>query len=222
MLLLTYVNKTGKILTNVKRGFLMTTNNSTDLDLFFFTLEKFAGRPCPDKEKAIWSRILKQKNIAKKESLIHVGEIPTEFYFIVRGLTRQYYIDASGNEVTRGFAAEHEFVCTEVLIQGNSSLFNIEALEDCRMLVFRLAELDELRDSDFMKDVYIGALEKNVKKRLIRDSVFLMNDARGRYEKFVEGDPELVERLKKSDIASYLGMTAESLSRIRRAIKENN
>ena len=78
------------------------------------------------------------------------------------------------------------------------------------------------RISAFYKDVTIAAMANNLRRRMKREADFLMMSSAERYQAFLDDYPFLQGRVKQSYLASYLGMTPESLSRIRRAIKKGN
>lgn len=190
------------------------------LALLLQVAECFAGRPAPEKELEKWKKVLQLKRIPKREMLLCVGDIPQEYYFLIQGLTRQYYLDQEGFDVTRGFSIKGEFLCTEALIEDDTSPYSVETLEDCLVFAFRVSEFEELSRTDYMKDLYIGALKANIKSRISRDIDFLTCGAAERYKSFVKKYPGYEKRIRQSYLASYLRMTPENLSRIKRAIKE--
>lgn len=144
-----------------------------------------------------------------------------EIYYICQGLCRSYYLDKDGNDVTRFFILEGDFCFTEVQILSQKSDLCIETLEDCDGLVFQIRDLDLLQDWVFMKDAYIEALKSNLRYKLRRESGFLLGSATERYLEFQLRYPGLEQRVRQSQLASYLGITPTSLSRIRRTLRKN-
>ena len=185
------------------------------------TLEFLAGYKMADSDLALMYELLEYREVPRRTMILRAGEKCSEFYYIIEGLTRQYYLDLQGREVTRGFAAEDEFCCSEVRIQcGQSSAYAIEALEDCRFLTFRSEILPKLSESRFFIDAYINALERDLRDRMNRDSSFLMESALERYNRFKTEHFNIFDRVKQVHLASYLGITPESLSRIRKSINQ--
>lgn len=141
-------------------------------------------------------------------------------YFIIRGIVRGYYIDENGNDITKCFSIENEFFSSEGLRTGSASSFTIECLEDCQCiklpyeLIYKIMKEDETLNSLFVKYYLqeVGRLENRTK------NLTLMN-AEKQYIDFCKQYPHLHERVELKYIASYIGIRAASLSRIRKGIK---
>lgn len=163
------------------------------------------------------------KEIKKGEILVHIGDSPKQVYFIISGLVRSYYIDMNGNDVTRYFITENSFCCAEMLFMKKPYDCCFEALEDCHMICFDGNNFKSLINQDIncMK-AYISALEQSLIYKIERENSFLLKSAVERYLDFKKIHLDLEERVNQSHIASYLGITPVSLSRIRRTIKEEN
>lgn len=70
-------------------------------------------------------------NFSPKEIILLEGVKATNLYFIIKGIVRGYYIDESGNDITKYFSSENEFFSTETLRTGSASTFAIECIEGC-------------------------------------------------------------------------------------------
>jgi CRP-like cAMP-binding protein len=193
----------------------------TDINSIMNCFAGMTGRPVPEEERRILSSLCTVKLFPPKRVLLHLDDIPGEYYYICKGLCRQYYIDGSGSDITRGFTAEGGFCCTEALIEADRARYCVETLEECRVLAFRPRDMTaQLADSVYMRDVYINALIKNIRVRMKREEMFLTCSALERYQLFTSSYPELVDRVKQIHLASYLGINQVTLSRARRALRE--
>jgi CRP-like cAMP-binding protein len=161
----------------------------------------------------------KPVSFQKGENLLSEGLICKNLYFINSGLTKSYLL-SEGKEHIRQFAAENDFVVDlgSFLSQSKSAFF-IQTLENTETLKISFDDLDKLFNSSFsfMKLGKVIADRSTV--NLIKRSVSLVkDDAKQRYLDFIKERPSLIQRVPQFMIASYLGITPESLSRIRKEI----
>ena len=153
---------------------------------------------------------------------------------VLSGLFRYLYIDSQGNEYTKAFMAESSFLSSySSMIRGEASYYFIEALEDAEVLAFRYDDWLLLRKTDpVWNDLLVRLLEKgySVKERRERELLLLdadggptavFVDAAARYLNFCAEYPDLNERVKQHQVASFLGIKPESLSRIKKKSKLN-
>jgi len=155
----------------------------------------------------------------KGEVLLKEEEIYSKCYFVLKGLVRQYYI-TDGDEKTTAFFAENESVAsfTHYTLQKPSDHY-LACVEDSVLVV------GEFDVEPIMFKKY-PALEKltrimmgeDMGKTQDRLTAFVTSSPEKRYLDFLEKRPELFERVPLHQIASYLGITPESLSRIRRRL----
>lgn len=155
----------------------------------------------------------------KGDFILSEGQICKYLYFVNSGLAKSFLLN-EGKEHIRQFAAENDFLVDlgSFLPQKKSSFF-IQAVEDTEALRISFGNLDTLFNSSFgfMKLGKIFADQSTV--NLVRRSVSLIkDDAKQRYLDFMKERPHLINRVPLFMIASYLGITPESLSRIRREI----
>lgn len=157
----------------------------------------------------------------KGEIILGIGEEMKKVYFILEGLTRSYYLDLEGRDVTKSFMGEYNFCCAESFLTKEKSIQCVETLEYTTALEFNADELKQLflNDND-LRDVYIKFLEATIVYKMNRESGFQLKSATERYIDFKKEFPKLEECVNQSYISSYLGITAVSLSRIRRTIRE--
>lgn len=184
-------------------------------------VERFMQVKIPSEivEKA--ANMITSRVISKGEVIVHVGDMQKEVYFIKSGLLRSYYIDINGKDVTRFFIKEDSLCCTEILFNQEPSKRCIEALEDCSVLAINGSEFKELIGAHkYCIEAYIKMLECSLRYKIERESSFLLKSATERYLDFKRMYPQLEGRVNQMYIASYLGITPVSLSRIRRTIRE--
>tara|TARA_B110000459_G_C16616963_1_gene499448 strand:+ start:2623 stop:3093 length:471 start_codon:yes stop_codon:yes gene_type:complete len=145
------------------------------------------------------------KEVKRGEFLQRSGELSTSVFYVKKGLLRSYTIDSRGKEHIFMFGSEGWLVADNVA-QGEKGELFIDALEDS--IIIPISKNDPPK-SDTQKLIKrIGVLQKRI--------IMLMSStAKERYEFFLETYPELPNRVTQRMIASYLGITPESLSKIR-------
>lgn len=168
--------------------------------------------------------IVKQVEIGNGQSYIRAGEIPRSFAFVVKGLFRYYYADNKGNEFTKGFFPENSYITAySALLENRESYFTIEALEDSTIFIIDFYKWNQIARNDICwLKFLVSLLEKGYCVKEYREREFLVFSAEERYESFLRRFPGLEKRIKQHYIASYLGITPESLSRIRKKMGKIN
>ncbi|MEF2918983.1 MAG: Crp/Fnr family transcriptional regulator [Acutalibacteraceae bacterium] len=157
-----------------------------------------------------------------KGDIIHqIGDENDNVGFVLNGLIRSYYLDENGNETTRYFHPENSLFMDEGLVNYPKSICACEALEDCVVVTFPTKEVKEIAlQRESLRNLYIILLENAVRYKIERENLFLTCTATERYLQFIKNYPTLCDRVRQSYIATYLGIAPESLSRIRRSLKE--
>lgn len=157
----------------------------------------------------------------KHTVILNIGERQKYVYLVVSGMARSYYIDEKGNDITKMFMRENEFLMGEALFM-EESLEVFEAVEDAACLRFGASELKKaLFQNPVFEELYIAMLEDTIRYKMRREYAFQCMDATKRYLEFKKTYPGIESRLSQNLIASYLGITKESLSRIRKKILDN-
>lgn len=166
-------------------------------------------------------RITDLVHVKKGDLFVREGEIPLYVGFNLKGIFRLFYIDNDGNEFTKGFSVKGNFVISySALAQKRPSYFNIEAMVESDILRFKYDHWMHLVEQDIRWYPLLFKLVESVYiKKEMREKAFLLDDATTRYLEFKRLFPGLDEQIKLYHIASFLGITPEALSRIRKKLK---
>ena len=184
--------------------------------LLIHALSTIAEIPLEEQEKLC--NIAVTEEIKKGDRFIHEGDVPKKFAFVGHGLFRYYYVNEKGNEFTKGFFPELNFVASyTAMIKARPSYYTVQALEDSSILVVDYKHWQNLySNNSCWKNLLFALVEKGYMKKEARERELLILNAEERYRIFLCEYPNLEKRIKQHMIASYLGITAVALSRIRR------
>jgi len=181
-------------------------------------INQFLLKPLePEEEKAVTDRFV-QKAFRKRQFLLQSGDISSKNSFVTVGCFRVFVVDTNGKEHNLQFAVENGWALDMgSLYKEEPSEMNIEALEDSTVLQIERKAFYELYDNFPVFDRYFRILAENAfiasQKRLIRSHSFTAEE---RYGDFIARYPHLLNRISDAKIASFLGMTPEFLSKLRR------
>lgn len=158
-----------------------------------------------------------ERRISKGERFVEAGDIPKYMGLNLGGLFRFYYSDEKGNDFTKGFNKANQFLISySAIVQNRPSYFNIEAIQNSRILMFEYERFNEMIQSDIRWYPFIFKLLESVyMMKELREKSFLLDDASKRYQEFREQYAEVEDQIKLYHVASFLGITPEALSRIR-------
>lgn len=151
------------------------------------------------------------------------GDEENKLYLLVNGLIRKYYLDYQGNDLTHQFLEAGQVFSTQHVVFSGRVMCNFEAVEPCRMVCFNyeLVQLLMVKESA-LAQIYIGILEETLRIKLVRETALLTESATERYVNLKNEIPDIDQRVNHGHIASYIGVTPVSLSRIRRTLREEN
>lgn len=189
-------------------------------DLFFGAVRNMVS--LTDKEQEAFADILIYRSVPKRFMLVNVGDISREAYFINSGCVRLFY-RKDGEEVNANFVFENSFIASlESFLLQVPSRQAVETLEDCELVVLQKERLTELIN----KYPRIERFSKAIAERAFiilqrRASSFILDSPEERYMKMLNEHPQISSRIPQHMIASYLGVTPVSLSRIRKRISGN-
>lgn len=172
-------------------------------------------------ELEIFNSLLEFKTVPKKTMLLQEGEMCNFEAFVVKGCVRKYYIDANGFEVILQFAIENAWVSdiSFSIYEDKPSRVFIETLEDCEFFMFS----PESKEKLFSKAPQFERAFRILMQRSLavtQDRLFhtISKTATDKYTEFLLQYPALPQRVAQHYIASYLGISAEFLSKIRNKI----
>lgn len=173
-----------------------------------------------DQEVNIFQSLSRTKKLRKRQFLVEEGEICRYENFVTNGCLRCYYVDPDGNEHIVQFAIEGWWIADlHSFLRQSPAHFNVDAIEPSEVIQIEYGNLQELyqRVPKFerffrliIQRAFIAAQER------IMDSY--SKDARRRYIEFSDRYPEIERRVPQYMLASYLGISAEFLSKIRRGL----
>ena len=172
-----------------------------------------------EKEKSELEDILIFQEVPKKYPLLKIGEIAREIYFINKGCTRLFY-DKDGEEITGFFFLENMMLGGfESMLTLQPSQQGIETLEPCELVILPFSKFDALHEKIPRLNIFTRKLlaERFVFAQKVVASLIL-NSPEERYLQLFQRQPELLNRVPQHMLATYLGITPVSLSRIRKRI----
>ncbi|WP_353134332.1 Crp/Fnr family transcriptional regulator [Pseudopedobacter sp.] len=174
----------------------------------------------PDTSKQKLKSNIREVSYPKGHVLLKVNKAEKNIYFIKKGMVRAYAYQKE-NELTFWFGTEGETILSmKSYVENEKGYENIELLENCELYELRTSNLQEL----FNLDIYIANWgRKFAERELIKTEERLISrqfkTATERYKELLTNHPNLIQRVQLGFIASYLGITQVSLSRIRSDIK---
>lgn len=191
-----------------------------------FNLKSFLTSNLDIEEKEITSLLenCTVKSFKKEEYLLRSGEYCKHTFFVEKGLLTQYSIDEKGKEHILSFAPENWFVTDrESTYFNRPSAYFIQALENTQVVMLdeHFIKLLSQKIPSFT-DFNNRLLHNHIRQLQNRINLLLSAVAEDRYLQFVKMYPDILLRVPLTMIASYLGITPESLSRVRRELAHKN
>ena len=155
--------------------------------------------------------------VAKGEVLLHQEHVCNYFYFVESGAIRMYTVRESGEESTRYINTEGQMGTALVSFMNHQPSFEaIQAIEKSEIQRISYTRFHELaRKIPAWQQLYITLLERALQYNIFRLETFLTMDAHARYEWLSQSHPEYVQRFPVKLLSSFLGISRETLSRLR-------
>ncbi|MBX2875348.1 MAG: Crp/Fnr family transcriptional regulator [Saprospiraceae bacterium] len=183
-------------------------------------VEVFKDAGFSPEELSLLAPLLKEVNLKKGDTLLSEGDTVLHTHLVYSGCLRTYFLDDAGKEHTLQFAIKDWWISDyTAFFTGDKALTNIECIQEAT--VYKLSRKN-------MKQLYIDlpGFETFFRKKLERRFMTLQKrilgnlaqPAKDRYLSFIENYPNIQQNVKNYHIASFLGITTESLSRIRKEL----
>ena len=170
-------------------------------------------------ELLVISGFFKTKHYKKGEYFLEEGKLCNHVGFVDKGLFNYFYLD-NGTQRIRGFFFPNNFISNySCFLENNKSKAFIQAMEDCTVTLLHKDDLNSLYETlpkfyemsnSIVQDLYLGVSKKY--------ESFLIDSAQDRYLELIKSRPILFKRIPQYMIASYIGITPEGLSRIKKRI----
>lgn len=205
--------------------FCMFADNNTIPVRMLDTLRQYVSRyvALTNEEFALLAQMLEIRNFGKKELLIQPGEIETHLNFIIKGLARKYFYKGR-EEVITHIARENEIISSSVsFLSGTPSAYFVETLETCAFLSISRRHLEELyRISPRIERLGRLLITDFFLQKEIWEYECIRLDVRERFLRFMQNNPDLVQRTSQKYLASYLNMKPETFSRLKHLLKNDS
>jgi len=168
-----------------------------------------------------WLSHMSHRTYGAEDFLVHCGDQSDTLYLLESGLVRLFYTTPDGRERNKAFYRAGQVTGpVSAAITGAPAPFAIQCLEPVEALCFRFRDLLEAtRDNPDMARLYRELLAEAFIRNEQREAVLLTCNAEQRYQWLLKHEPDLPERVPQFHIASYLGVDAVSLSRLKSKLR---
>jgi len=192
----------------------------------FLQFKKFMQQECKvsEKEWEITQQYFKAESFPKNEYFLKQGNVCRKMAFITDGVMRYCMFHEDGTEATCFFMSHDDFVGDpESFFPQTPSRMNIQALTHCRLITLTHEGNKKLFQYLERAKEIVAAIDHYVMNKMLYQRTFLLNlDAAVRYREFMKEFPHILQQVPLSYVANFLGITQQSLSRLRKSLSESN
>lgn len=187
--------------------------------ILFKYMSKFTS--LNDEEQQAIAKEIKMEEFKKGTILLRQGDVPTKCYFVLKGCIRQYSVDEKGKEVTSNFYTEEQAIAVFNNHKlDKSSEYTFACLEDSVLVVGELnTEQDMYSKYTQLEIMTRKMIEESFGNVQDEFATFIASTPEERFKTLLLNRPKLIDRVPQHQLASYLGITPESLSRIKKRVK---
>ncbi len=188
-------------------------------NILFKYMSKFTS--LNEEEQQAIVKDLKIEEFKKGTNLLKQGDVPTKCYFVLKGCIRQYSIDEDGKEVTSNFYTEEQAIAIFNHHKlDKSSEYTFVCLEDTVLVIGELAvEQDMYKKYSQLEIMTRKMIEENFGQVQEEFAQFIASTPEDRLKNLIQKRPTLIERVPQHQLASFIGITPESLSRIKKRLQ---
>jgi CRP-like cAMP-binding protein len=177
--------------------------------------------PISAADQALIAAAWQVRFLAEGEPLVVPGQVCRDLFFIQEGVLRIVVPQASGKQVTHFFLKENQF-CT-ILASFTSQQPATEGIEAAcagQVLAISRQQLEELyKQLPYLQGLLMQIIQQGLLDKIATRRAYLGQDSATRYRQFLLRQPDVALRVSLTDVASYLGITLQSLSRLRKNLR---
>ncbi|MFK7801411.1 MAG: Crp/Fnr family transcriptional regulator [Anaerolineae bacterium] len=186
--------------------------------------DQFAARvlrrlQIPAEEIETLKQFTRLKEVPRKSHVLNHGDKWDKFYFIHSGILRMFYIDLEGRDFNKAFFGEGQCIWPVApMDRNNGVLFNVAVIPKTILLECEFTPLHEfLKQRGKWEEFALPFAERLVETKFQREHDFLLLPAAERYENLLKAYPAFIDRIPDYHLASFLGITNVSLSRLKKS-----
>lgn len=171
-----------------------------------------------DKDAELCTEYFEPVIFPKNRIIEEEGKIPQYLYFVVSGYMRLFHYNDNGDEITSHINCPPGFITSYFnFINQTKATENVECITECELLRITKDNLDNITSKSIaFKDFSIWVFQQSIAYNENRSKELATLTAEQRYQKLIDNYPQIIQNVPLQYIASFLGMNAKSLSRIRK------